>query len=334
MRYRIGNSNESRDNVRNLYQTILNRAPDTDGFQYWINALSNGSTFTQVRNSFIEAKKAQIGSSNPLIKTPIKLPQTGGDSSNAGSSGSGLPDGEGVINYMANQFANNPSSSMVSVMSTLNSIASGNDSIFNNMDPLSRFLATPIINFIKEGSKLAAYAIWAGLVKTGGVWDQKKMVKWLSNDQNWVQDKLTGKSFKFEAWSNMHYGYVGRIAGFSEWELLNGAGLAQTMTNGLGNIPSEIVSVVQSLKYRGIDLLSLSQLKRLFSNLHDVIYKSNKNANIFDLSSIDDSDDQMAIKGGFDLYNHFSQGISKTAFISEIRYHSKLNEAYGLPPQK
>ena len=43
--------------------------------------------------------------------------------------------------------------------------------------------------------------------------------------------KLGGFNYYHDIWSNIHYGYVGTAAGFTESELLDGAGLKQIVTD-------------------------------------------------------------------------------------------------------
>jgi hypothetical protein len=76
----------------------------------------------------------------------------------------------------------------------------------------------------------AALMIWAGLVRQDGDWDHKPKISArfhprAATAQHW---HLYGKTLYFyDVWSNMHYGYVGLASGFSEAQLLDGAGLEQ-----------------------------------------------------------------------------------------------------------
>jgi hypothetical protein len=73
------------------------------------------------------------------------------------------------------------------------------------------------------GGKGAAYAAWAYLVKSGGDWDHKpKLYRKLSltkTDKHFPFRGDTQHEYFYDIWSNVHYGYVGRAAGFSEFEL-------------------------------------------------------------------------------------------------------------------
>jgi hypothetical protein len=77
----------------------------------------------------------------------------------------------------------------------------------------------------------AALIAWAMKVRQNGEWDHKPKIAARFHPrvpgglQHW---HLYGSTVYFyEVWSNIHYGYVGRAAGFSQSTLLDGAGLEQ-----------------------------------------------------------------------------------------------------------
>ncbi len=79
--------------------------------------------------------------------------------------------------------------------------------------------------------RTAALMIWAMKVRQNGDWDHKPTIASRFNprvrggQQHW---HLYGHTlYYYEVWSNLHYGYVGTAAGFSESILLDGAGLEQ-----------------------------------------------------------------------------------------------------------
>lgn len=79
--------------------------------------------------------------------------------------------------------------------------------------------------------RTAALLIWAAKVRQDGDWDHKPAVAARFNlcnpggSQHWHRhgDRL----YFYDVWSNLHYGYVGAAAGFSDAILLDGAGLEQ-----------------------------------------------------------------------------------------------------------
>lgn len=88
----------------------------------------------------------------------------------------------------------------------------------------------------KQGTTIGALALWTRLVKTGGPWDFKTV---LGKNLNGISPcrtncagmvwsvTLAGRCMTYEAPANIHFGYIGRHAGFSERTLLTGAALAQ-----------------------------------------------------------------------------------------------------------
>lgn len=80
-------------------------------------------------------------------------------------------------------------------------------------------------------SKAAAHIAWGLLVRQDGRWDHKPLIARRftpaveSGEQHF--HRYHGHVYFYDVWSNVHYGYVGRACGFSEAELLDGAGLEQ-----------------------------------------------------------------------------------------------------------
>jgi hypothetical protein len=68
--------------------------------------------------------------------------------------------------------------------------------------------------------RISALIAWAAKVRQNGDWDHKPKIaqrfhpRVPGGQQHW---HLYGKTLYFyDVWSNIHYGYVGRAAGFSE----------------------------------------------------------------------------------------------------------------------
>jgi hypothetical protein len=79
--------------------------------------------------------------------------------------------------------------------------------------------------------RMAALIAWGMKVRQNGDWDHKPKISARFNPraprglQHW---HLYGSTlYYYDVWSNLHYGYVGLAAGFSESVLLDGAGLEQ-----------------------------------------------------------------------------------------------------------
>lgn len=84
----------------------------------------------------------------------------------------------------------------------------------------------------------AALLSWGWKVRQDGDWDHKPLIarqfhpRNPNGPQHW---HLYGKTLYFyDVWSNIHYGYVGIAAGFSEAVLLDGAGLEQIGSDLIG----------------------------------------------------------------------------------------------------
>ncbi len=90
-------------------------------------------------------------------------------------------------------------------------------------------------------NRAAAYGKFIDLVRTNGAWDHKRQILLLihgdgagfggaEEDQGRIlnHDGL----LRNDAWSNIHFGYVGTEAGFSSLELLGGADVIDYMENG------------------------------------------------------------------------------------------------------
>ena len=82
---------------------------------------------------------------------------------------------------------------------------------------------------------LAAYFLWAQNVGTDKEWDHKKDI--LKSFGKWHQ---RGEfAYRYDIWSNIHFGYIAKVIGFEEFEMLAGAGIAQIGDNLFHNGPLE-----------------------------------------------------------------------------------------------
>lgn len=99
------------------------------------------------------------------------------------------------------------------------------------------------------GAKTAAYGLWAERVGPNRPWDHKpilaaKLSAAGSFNHGW--HKYGSYDYFYDIWSNIHYGYVGRTAGFSATELINGAGLAQMASDIVSGIRKGTVTTIQN----------------------------------------------------------------------------------------
>ena len=142
-------------------------------------------------------------------------------------------------------------------------------------------------------NKKMAYRLWKDLVAAGKIWDHKAEIfddygEWSCN-----KDKTKPLKYGFDIWSNIHYGFVGKHAGFLELELLNGAGYAQIGDNNKSLKSWETWK--EYLKSRTVDL-------------GDADF----------LGGFDDPKDQQAIKIGFRLYDNHKDALTIEHIIDEL----------------
>lgn len=72
-------------------------------------------------------------------------------------------------------------------------------------------------------NKAVAYAAWAEKVAPHRDWDHKQDILDRTAGENQFTPLPGGGGIRYDAWSNIHYGYVGREAGFTGFELRKGA---------------------------------------------------------------------------------------------------------------
>ena len=126
-----------------------------------------------------------------------------------------------------------------------------------------------------DGQKLAAFKEFHSQVKSGGPWDHKPKLQRMFRmrcpdgrceflDDQYMDVPGTDLRLRYDIWSNVHYGYVGRHAGFEEFEL---QGAHQLPVPGTGETsPADIVFVQIGLdlyrKYPKAASLTQRRLKR------------------------------------------------------------------------
>ncbi|MGB2572541.1 fibronectin type III domain-containing protein [Micromonospora citrea] len=114
---------------------------------------------------------------------------------------------EATLTYMYKEMYNNARSSAAASIATMNDLA-----------------------WLSPIEKLNAYAAWGWLVRPGGVWDHKPPIARVfgpgrEDGYKSYRYRIPGLPYEvyYDVWSNIHYGYVGRRAKFTEWELQTGA---------------------------------------------------------------------------------------------------------------
>ncbi|MEV5542571.1 polymorphic toxin type 44 domain-containing protein [Saccharopolyspora shandongensis] len=112
-----------------------------------------------------------------------------------------------IVEYMTDEMVNNSKDSRVLDLQGMNRI--GN--------------VLPGLDAAKGGALLE----WAYLVRPDGEWDHKLRILGMTVEDN-AYTPIPGVpgEIRYDTWSNIHYGYVGLEAGFSEDELHTGANVA------------------------------------------------------------------------------------------------------------
>ncbi len=79
--------------------------------------------------------------------------------------------------------------------------------------------------------KAGALKAWVSLVRANAIWDFKKDFRDAGLTRSDDVVLLAGQMINFQAIANIHYGFVGQAAGFSDEVLLTGAGLFHLWDN-------------------------------------------------------------------------------------------------------
>lgn len=133
---------------------------------------------------------------------------------------------EPLANYIADEMNRNIQSSEVSAMQRLYGYdpASPGKKV-SQLKGVGRPATRLLENYMDMG---AAWIIWANKVGPFMDWDHKPKLRKLFAG---AYHKQGAYDYFYDIWSNIHYGYVGVIAGMSENELLDGAGVAQFLSD-------------------------------------------------------------------------------------------------------
>lgn len=141
-----------------------------------------------------------------------------------------------IAEYMAGEMNQNLSSPAVKDMRELNTYNPFEaERKYRELPIYARLGPTPDFSSLALRNKAAAYTVWAKNVGQNTQWDHKPII---SKRFGGVWQKYSDHDYYYDIWSNIHYGYIGMAAGFTESELLDGAGLEQigsdTLRQGIG----------------------------------------------------------------------------------------------------
>ena len=103
------------------------------------------------------------------------------------------------------------------------------------IDQMQTNAQSPVTELLRENwqslspaNRAGALRAWTALVRTGAVWDFKGDIL-ETRLPGLPSVMLGGQQLNYQAVANIHYGFVGRAAGFQGWLLRAGAGVAQWM---------------------------------------------------------------------------------------------------------
>jgi len=138
-----------------------------------------------------------------------------------------------IADYMAKEINVNSKSAEVKKIHDLNNFSTEQCEAQYKTHWYVRLMSlTEIRNCSKKAwvAPKAAIVAWAGNVRQGGCWDHKVIIPKMFHPrdpdlQHWHLYK--NDLYYFDIWSNIHYGFVGKSCGFSDSDLLDGAGLEQ-----------------------------------------------------------------------------------------------------------
>ncbi|HMS43487.1 MAG TPA: polymorphic toxin type 44 domain-containing protein [Pyrinomonadaceae bacterium] len=204
-----------------------------------------------------------------------------------------------IAQYMRDEMANNAAGDDVRRMRENNSF-SGESCIaeYQQLPFWRQLLGLGIppdqcIN-MEMSARSAALISWGLKVRQDGDWDHKPIIAQRfhprnpTGQQHWHLYNTT--LYYYDVWSNIHYGYVGKAAGFSDSVLLDGAGLEQI----------------------GSTLLRFSRPQR--------------DATTSGLRAWDDPSDRAGIEIGINLYRRFPTGLTTQNVLDAVLTASNITK--------
>ena len=200
-----------------------------------------------------------------------------------------------------------------------------------------KFLANNLINkpgLIKHMERkldILALARFANMVWPGHDWDHKVEIcaKMAENKCGiYSLDAEMDRYYHYDLWSNFHFGYIGRVLGFSGDILKKGAAIAQAGSDLRGKIDKVIPEIDCILK----DIYDKSYGKailKMFDMSEIACEALEKLEHIMEVKKIEDLDnegDQAMIQAGIDCYETVQKGtagLSEVAILAAVRARYK-----------
>nr|WP_153221428.1 polymorphic toxin type 44 domain-containing protein [Pseudomonas sp. SZ57] len=201
---------------------------------------------------------------------------------------------EELATYIAGEMNTNINSPEVRQMRDLNSFdAAAKMKEYEALPFYLRLGPGPDFYSMAAGMQAKAFAIWAERVGQDRPWDHKPKIRAAFGG---IWHKQGKYDYFYDIWSNVHYGYVGRVAGFSESVLADGAGAEQIVSDSWGKI-SDITKPSERRKHRG----------------------PRRAENVDGLRAWDDDPDRISISIGIKLFNrHPTGGITAKMVMDKV----------------
>lgn len=137
---------------------------------------------------------------------------------------------EELASYIADEMNRNINHPSVLKMKELNSYDSEAETKkYMEIPFYLRLGHQPNFHSIALAKRAEAFALWTERVGQNRPWDHKPKIK--AEFGGDVRHKQGKYDYFYDIWSNIHYGYVGMAAGFSEPVLLDGAGAEQIISD-------------------------------------------------------------------------------------------------------
>ena len=174
-------------------------------------------------NPYLYVIANPVSATDPSGRSPVEIPcsQDGCD-----------PNGEAATRWLVEAMRTNAVSLQARTIRGLNVLAS--TAIVPGITPVPIILPPlpPVVTpcaMLSIPPKALAYLMWIEMVKTNAPWDFKKDILNAQGEFAWGGQniRMCCDWYWYEAVANIHYGYVGKAAGFTDFELKAGAGAAQ-----------------------------------------------------------------------------------------------------------
>jgi RHS repeat-associated protein len=145
-------------------------------------------------------------------------------------------------------------------------------------------------------AKAEAFALFGYMVRQGGPWDPKPEI---GRGFGYLEE-IEGDKYYYDIWGNIMFGYLGTSAGFSESELLEGAGLEQ--------VGSSIAYAI---------------------SLRDPDYLPKREPGVSGARAWDDPVDQIASQIGINLWNSYGLYVTPMNIMQAITSEPRIPEQDG-----